>query len=104
MVAVQIGTGEHAGKLRLSEGGSHKLITWGGKSGRNMPAPSLRIALPAGVPAARHKGVAVTYEVHGSDLIVALPDFAKPTSLSIPTAVRPFRIPKTTPDFGRAGG
>jgi len=97
-VSALLGTGEHAGRLRLSAGNEHKLVCWGGRNG-TVPSPVVRLPLPAGVAPMARKGEPATFEIHGNDLIVNLPAWAVAPSDG---QKAPFRMISTAPDHLRA--
>lgn len=84
-VMVLLGGGEHAGMLRIQPDGPVRVAATGGKHGRS-GAVILRIALPAGVGAAKHAPEAVEFD-HGDGWVeLTLPQWARPTVLPARTA------------------
>ena len=79
-VAVQRGAGEHAGMLRVTPGGKHRLRVMGGRrkaAGQSPAAVLLTLTELPGMPAKGQKPVALEFDYGDDWLEVTLPEWAR---------------------------
>jgi len=106
MVKVQLGAGEHADMVRLSPGGTLKIVAFGRAHG----APgigSIRIPFPpSGGPAVARPPVPVEFDHGDGWLELTLPDWARaaPPALSAAPAIGAASVKPSTSGFSMLGG
>lgn len=108
-VSVHVGAGEHAGMLRVTPGGPHRLVAPGGIPGKRGPAAMLTLFTLPGMPPAGHKPVPADHEYGDGWLELMLPGWArsearsaKPVPPETSAASRPSGPPSKAPEAAPA--